>query len=126
MNWWVRSIKKYSAMLNYIENYLILASAVTGCVSISGFISLSSIPVRKTLSVIRLKIWATTAGIKKYRSIITKHEKNHDQVWLSAKTKLNTVVFLISKALIYQNIGCNDFVLIKILLKEYDKTKEKI
>ena len=43
-------------MLNYIENYLILASAVTGCVSISGFISLFSIPVGNTLSVIGLEI----------------------------------------------------------------------
>ena len=45
---------------------------------------------------------------------------------LSAKTKLNTVAFLISKALIYQNISYNDFVVIKIVLKEYNKMKEQM
>ena len=69
---------------------------------------------------------ATTEGIKKYRSIIKKHEKNHGQEVLSAKTKLNTVAFLISKALIYQNISYNDFVVIKIVLKEYNKMKEQM
>ena len=33
---------------------------------------------------------------------------------LLAKTKLNTVVFLISKAFIYPNISYKDFVVIKI------------
>ena len=33
------------AALNYIEHWLILASTVTGCVSISTFISLVGIPI---------------------------------------------------------------------------------
>ena len=33
------------AALNYIEHWLILASTVTGCVSISAFISLVGIPI---------------------------------------------------------------------------------
>ena len=49
---------------NYIERLLIFASAVTGCLSISGFATLVSILIRITSSAVGLKIGAITAGIK--------------------------------------------------------------
>ena len=36
--------KKVWAVLNYMEHLLVLASVITGCVSISGFGSLVGIP----------------------------------------------------------------------------------
>ena len=54
-----------STILNYIEYFLILASAITGYVSISAFASLLGIPVSITSSVIGLKICAIVAAIKK-------------------------------------------------------------
>ena len=57
--------KKVCATLNYIEYFLILDSAITGCVSISAFASLVGIPIGITSSAIGLKICAITAGIKK-------------------------------------------------------------
>ena len=54
--------------LNYIKHYLILASAITGCISVSAFTSLLDIPVGITSSAIGLKISAVAAGIKKYGS----------------------------------------------------------
>ena len=65
--------------LNYIENFLILAFTITGCVSISTFSSLVGIPARNTSSAIGLKICATTAGIKKYMSIVKKKNKKYDK-----------------------------------------------
>ena len=62
--------KKVCTTLNYIEHFLILASTVTGSISISAFASLVGIPIGITSSAIRLKICAITAGIKKYKSII--------------------------------------------------------
>ena len=58
-----RKHKKVCATLNYIEHFLILASAITGCISISAFASLIGIPIGVTSSVIGLKICAITAGI---------------------------------------------------------------
>ena len=58
--------KEVCTTQNYIECFLILASAVTGCVSISVYASLFGIPVGITSSEIGLKICAVTAGIKKY------------------------------------------------------------
>ena len=51
--------------LNYIEHFLILVSAVTGCVSISDFPSLVGIPIVITSSAVGLKICVITAAIKK-------------------------------------------------------------
>ena len=67
--------KKLCATLNYIEHFLILASTVTRCVSISSFASVVGIPIGMTSSAIGLKICAITARIKKYRSIIKEKKK---------------------------------------------------
>ena len=78
--------KKVCGVLSYIEDLLILASAVTGCVSISAFASLVCISKGITSSAVRLKICVTAAGIKKYNSIIKKKKKKHDEIVLLAKT----------------------------------------
>ena len=65
-----RKHKKICETLNYIEYFLLLASAITGWISIATFSSLIAFPMRITSCVIRLKICAITAGIKKYKSII--------------------------------------------------------
>ena len=67
-----RENKNVFTTLNYIERFLILDSAITGCVSISAFASLLGIPIGNTSSAIGLKIWAIAAGIKNYKSIIKK------------------------------------------------------
>ena len=72
--------KKVCTALNYIENFLILASTITGCISISAFASLIDIPMGITSSAIVLKICEVTAGIKKYKSIIKKKEKKYDKM----------------------------------------------
>ena len=43
-----------------------------------------------------------------------------------AKSKLNSIEVLISRALIDSNISHNKFVLINNVLKEYDNMKEKM
>ena len=68
--------KKICTTLNNIEYFLILASTITGCVSISAFPSLIGIPIGIMSSVIGWKIFAITAGIKKYNSIIKKKKRN--------------------------------------------------
>ena len=46
--------KKFCMTLNYIEYLLILASVVTGCVSISAFSSLVGVPIGITSSAVEL------------------------------------------------------------------------
>ena len=78
-----------------------ITSTITGFVSISALSSLVGIPIGVTSSATGLKIFATTVGIKKYKSTIKKEK--HDEVVLLAKSKLNRIEVLISKALIDSN-----------------------
>ena len=83
--------KKVWATLNYIENLLLWASRVTGCVSISVFASLVGIFVGIANSAVGLKICTITAGIKRYNSIIRKNKEKHDKIEWLAKSKINTM-----------------------------------
>ena len=85
---------------NYIEHFLILASAITGCVSISVFTSLIDIPIGIKRCAMQLKICTINAGIIKYKSIIKKKKNKHDETILFEKSKLNSIEVLIYKALI--------------------------
>ena len=71
--------KRVCTSVNYIEHLLILASAVSGCVSISAFASLVCTPIEITNSA-----WSK------------KKKKKHDKIVLLAKTKLNSIEVLIS------------------------------
>ena len=88
-----KNVCKY---LNYIERLLVIASTVTGFVSISAPASLVGIPGGIASSAVTIQIYVITAGIKKYKSIIKKKKKKHDKRVLLTKTKLNTIVVLIS------------------------------
>ena len=118
--------KKVCSTLNYIEHFLILASAIIGCILISAFASLLGIPIGTTSSAIGLKLCAIDRGIKMYKLIIKKKKKKHDKTVLLAKSKLNKIEVLISKSLIDWNIGHDEFVLINNKLKEYEEMKEEI
>ena len=117
----IKKRKNVCMTLNCIEHFLILASAVTRCISISAFSSLLGITIGITSSVIGLKICAITLGIIKYKFIVKK-KKKHDKIVLLAKTKLSGIEALISKSLIEARWIC----LVNNELKEYDDMKKEI
>ena len=82
----------------FFEYFIILASKVTVCISVSAFSSLLCIHIGITSSAIWLKIFAIVAGIKKYKSLIEKNKKNYDKVVLLVNSKLNSIEIKISKA----------------------------
>ena len=87
-----RQNKNVGRFLNYFEYFLIFVSAVSGCASISAFASLVGFPLGITSSVAELKIWALTAGIKKYKvTIKKKKKKRNDRIPLLAKSNLSTI-----------------------------------
>ena len=79
-----------------------------------------------TSSVIGSKVSAIAAGIKNYKSLIKKKKRKHNKIVLLAKSKLNSIKVLISKALIASNIIHEEFFLINNVLKEYDDIKEEM
>ena len=84
------------------------------------------IPIGTAHSAVGLKMCTLTAAIKKYKSIVKKKRKNHDQIVLLANAKLNTFEVLISKALIDLYNKHHKFILVTIVLREYNETKEEI
>ena len=75
--------KQICKILNYTEYLLILACASTGCVSVPDLPSLAGIPIGIASSAITIKVSITTAGNKKYKSIIKKKKEK----------KFNTIEF---------------------------------
>ena len=62
--------------MNYIKQFLVLASAVTGFISISTFAFLLGVPIKITSSAIGLKIFATAAGLKGISPLSRKRRRN--------------------------------------------------
>ena len=122
----MKSIKKVCRALNYFEHFLVFASALSGSVSISAFVSLVGFPVGIASSGVGLKICAVTAGIKKFKSIIKEKRKKHDKIVSLAKTKLNTIEVLISKAVIDSYSNHDEFVSVNNVLRKYNEMQEKI
>ena len=71
------------------------------------------------------QICLITARIKKYKAIIKK-KRTHEKTVLLARTKLNSLEFLISEALIDSYINHDEFISINNVLKENDEIKGKI
>ena len=69
--------KKFETAVNCAKHFLILLSAVNGCISVSAFASVLGIPLGITSSVIGLKMYAITGEIKKYKSIIKETKKKN-------------------------------------------------
>ena len=96
-------------------------------ISIFAFVSSVGIPNEITISEVGLKISAITVAIKRYKSIIIKRKKKHEKVVLLAKTKLNSIEVVISKALTDSYISHDEFISVnnaiehKIIWKEKSK-----
>ena len=112
--------------MNYIEHSFILIDIITGCVFVSSFASLVGFHIGIKSSAIGLKTCVTTAGIKKYKLTNKKNKEKNDKVILLAKSKLNRIEVLISKALTDSNISRDEFILTNDVLKEFYEVKEKI
>ena len=112
--------KKSCKALNYIDHLLIVTFTITWYVSISAVASLVYI------SIVWITIFVKTPGIKKYKSIIKKNNNKDNKIVLLAKSILNSIEVLISKALIDSNVSHDEFVLTDIMLKTFFDMKEEI
>ena len=121
-----RKHKNGRTTLNHIEHFLILASTITECISISACASLLGIPIGITSSAIGLKICVIAAGIKSYKPISKKKKKKYDEIAFLARSKLNKIEVLISKPLIGSSNSNDEFVLINNVLKGYNEMIEEI
>ena len=118
--------KKVYRVLNYIEHSLVAICTIFGCISIFAFASLDGIPLEIASSAIELKICVITTAIKKYKSINHKNKKKHDNIISLAKSELNNIEALISKALLDSNFSHYKFVLINNVPEVFYDVKEEV
>ena len=117
MNWWVKSTKSFvQSKLYWIHSYF--KFTIIGSTSVPAFVSLVGIPIGITSSSIGLNICSITAGSKMYKPINKKKKLKHDKIVLLAKSKLNSVEVLISKALIDSVISHDEFKILQQLFIE--------
>ena len=88
---------KQNELISTKYKNFILASRVTGYVSISDFAILIGVPVGIASSAVEIKICAINAVIRKYKSIIKIIIKKRNKIVSLAKTKLNTIEVLFLK-----------------------------
>ena len=126
----MKNIKKVCSASNYFEHFFLLLFLLSVVViQFLNFNSLFGVPVHIMSSAVELKIWAITAGLKKYKWIIKKKGKNLDHIVIIGKTKWNTIEVLINfwfKALSDSYINYDKFGSLNNVLMCYNEMKEKI
>ena len=95
-----KKLSKYIAAFDYIDNTLIVLSARSERISIISFTSIVGVPVGTASTSFTLVFSLTTGIIKKLLEITRNKKKKHNKIVMLAKSKLNNIETLISRALI--------------------------
>ena len=109
-----KKVNKYVTTFDYIDKILIVLIKATEGVSIISFTSIIAAPIGKFY----FNLFSNNWNNKKLLNITKKKKKKHDKTLMLAKSKLNSIVTLISQALIDKDISHEEFMTI---LKEKDR-----
>ena len=120
-----KNLSKYVAVFDYIDQVLIVLSATSGGVSIISFTSIVGAPVGIASANLTLFFSVTTGIVKKLLNI-TRNKKKHDEILMSAKSKLNSIETLVSQALIDMEISHEEFLTILKEKDKYEKMKDNL
>ena len=87
----VKTLSKYVAVLDYIDQALIVLSATSSGVSIISFTSIVRAPVGIASAGLTLFFSLTTGIVKKLLNIARNKKKKHDKILTLAKSKLKSL-----------------------------------
>ena len=122
----IKKLNKYITVFEYIDKILIILSATSGGVSIISFLSIAGVPVGIASASFTL-VFSIAKGIIKMLLKITRNKKKkHDNIFMLAKSKLNSIEILMSKALNDMDISHEEFTIILNEKDKYEKMKYKI
>ena len=112
-----KKLNKYVTGLDYLDKILIVLSATTSGVSNISLTSIVGAPVGIASGSFTLTFSLITGIVKNLLDISKKKKKKHDKILMLAKSKLNSIETLISKALNDMDISRKEYITI---LKEKD------
>ena len=121
-----KKLNKYVTVFDYIDKILIVLSATSSGVSIISFTSIVGAPVGIASASFTLIFSITTGIVKKLLNLTRNKNKIHDKILMLAKSKLNSIETLISKAIIDMNISHKEFITILREKDKYEKMKENV
>ena len=101
-----KNLCKYIAAFDYFDKTLIFSSATSGGISIISFTSVIGVPVGIPSASFSLIFSLTSAIIKK---LIRNKNKQHNKIFMLAKSKLKSIEKLVSLALIDLEISHEEF-----------------
>ena len=113
-----KTLNKYVAVFDYIDQALTVLSAASGGVSITSFTSIVGAPVGIASANFTLIFSLTTGIVKKLLNVTRNKKKKHDKILMLVKSKLSSIETLVlSQALIDMEISHEEYIAI---LKEKD------
>ena len=105
---------------------MIFLSVTSGGVSNASFETVIGIPIGITSASLSLAISLCTGLVKKLLKAARNKKKKHDKIVMLARSKLNSIEYKISEALINNQISHEDFIAIISEKRSYRDLKESI
>ena len=121
-----KTLNKYVAVFDYIDQALIVLSATCGGVSIISFTSIVRAPVGIARASFTLSFSLTTGIVTKLLNISRNKKKKPDKIFMLAKSKPNSIETLIFQALIDMEMSHEEFITILNEKDEYEKMKDNL
>ena len=119
-------LSKHIAAFDYFDKTLIILSAASAGISIISFTSVIGIPAGTSSASFSLAFSLATGIVKKLFEVARSKNKNHDQTFVTARSKLNSIEILVFRALIDLEISHEEFKTIINEKERYKKMKEDI
>ena len=117
---------KYIAAFDYADKLFITLSASFGTLSIASHATIVGIPVGIAGASLTVTFTATTGVVKKLLNITRKKKKKHNKIIALARSKLNIIETLISRALIDFEISHEEFSKIIYEKNNYEQIRDNI
>ena len=125
-NQWAKILASILLLFGYLDNLLIVLSVATGSISVASFATAIRAPVGIMSASCSLAFSVTTGFVKKFLKTIRNKKKKLNNIFMLARSKLNSIESKISEALINNEISHEDFMTILNEEKKYRELKESI
>ena len=115
-----KELSKYIAIFDYAGKIFIVLPASFGTLSIVSHVTMVGIPVGLAGASLTVEFSLTTGIVKKLLNVTRKKKKKHNKIVMLAKSKLNSIETLMSRALIDLDISHEEFKTIANKKEKYE------
>ena len=121
-----KKLSKCVTTFNYMDKILIVLNGTTGGVCIISHATVAGAPIGIASPGFTIVFALTTGIIKKLLKATRNKKKKHDKIIMVAKSKLNSIETLVSKALIDMETSHKEFTTILKEKDKYEKMKKSL